>query len=289
VDQRAKTLLLGVAACAALFALLTYRFPLARELDIKALQGFLRLQRPAVDTVTQNMVRLGDPPFVGIAGVLLAAIAFLRGLPRVGVAVILLLAATSVSSQVLKQFFASPHVGEAGLQHVYHAAYPSGHSTAVMTLAIATVMVVPARLRPLAAAVGVGLALSVGFSVVLRGWHLPSDVAGGFLLATGWGLAIAAGLRLAELRWPERTGRGRLAIEVRRTTETVTGVGLAAIAAAGMVFGLAAVGLALAKVDIGDFLVAHTAALLVGAALLVLALVLVAGFVAGISQRGEPE
>jgi membrane-associated phospholipid phosphatase len=288
-----RTLLLGVAGCAAFFAmilLLAYGFPAARELDAKALEGFLGLQRPVVDAFTENVIRLGDPPVFGVLGVLLAGIALLRGRPRVAFAVIVLLAATSVSSQLLKALLAYPrYPGQPGLAHVSPAAFPSGHSTAVMTLAVATVMVVPARLRPLAAVVGVGLALSVGISVVLQGWHFPSDVAGGFLLATGWGLAVVAGLRLAEMRWPERAGRGRLATGVRRTTEAVTGVGLAAIAAAGLLLALAIAVLALANVDLGDFVRGHTAALLVGTALLVLALVLVAGFVAGISQRGEPE
>jgi membrane-associated phospholipid phosphatase len=293
VDQQVRTLLLGVAGCAALFAVilvLAYGFPAARELDAKALEGFLGLQRPVVDGFTENMVKLGDPPVVGLVGLLLATIALLRGRPRVALAVIVLLAATSVSSQVLKALLAYPrYPGQVGLAHITPAAFPSGHSTAVMTLAIATVMVVPARLRSLAALVGVGVALAVGISVVLQGWHFPSDVAGGFLLATGWGLAVVAALRVTELRWPERTGRGRLATGVRRTTETVTGLGLAAIALAGVMLGLVAVVLALAKVDLGDFVRGHTAALLVGAALLVLALVLVAGFVAGVSQRGEPE
>jgi membrane-associated phospholipid phosphatase len=291
VDERARILLIGAAGCAALFGVilvLAYAFPAARELDAKALEGFLGFQRPVVDGFTGNMTRLGDPPVVGLVGLLLAVIALLRGRPRVAIAVIALLALTSVSSQVLKELLAYPrYPGQIGLARVTPAAFPSGHSTAAMTLAIATVMVVPARLRPLAAVVGGGLALSLGISVVLQGWHFPSDVAGGFLLATGWGLTSVAGLRLAELRWPERTVRGRLATGVRHATEIATGAGLAAIAALGVLTGLAASVLALARVDIGGLVRDHTAALLVGTALLVLALALIAGFVAGVNQREQ--
>lgn len=292
VDERVRTLLYGAAACAGLFGLillLAYTVPAARELDAKALEGFLGFQRPVVDTFTEGIIRLGDPPTVGVVGILLAAIALLRGRPRVALGVIVLLAATSVSSQVLKALLAYPrYPGQTGAAHVIPAAFPSGHSTAVMTLAIATVMVVPARLRPLAAVVGGGLALGVGISVILQGWHFPSDVAGGFLLATGWGLTLVAGLRLAELRWPERTVRGRLATAVRGATEVATGAGLAVIAALGVVVVLGAAGVALARVDLGDLVRDHTAALLVGAALLVLALALIAGFVASLGRR-EPE
>jgi small neutral amino acid transporter SnatA (MarC family) len=38
--------------------------------------------------------------------------------------------------------------------------------------------------------------------VVIEAWHYPSDVLGGFLLATGWTLLALAGLRAAEARWP---------------------------------------------------------------------------------------
>ncbi len=55
-----------------------------------------------------------------------------------------------------------------------------------------------------------------------------------------------------------------------------------------MVVGLAAVVLAVARVDLIGVVRNHTAALLVGAALLVLALALIAGFVASLSRR-EPE
>jgi membrane-associated phospholipid phosphatase len=291
VDERVRTLLYGTAACAGLFGLillLAYTVPAARELDAKALEGFLGLQRPKVDSFTQAMVRLGDPPIVGVVGILLAAIALLRGRPRVALGVIGLLAVTSVSSQVLKALLAYPRFGgQTGEAHVTPAAFPSGHSTAVMTLAIATVMVVPARMRPLAAVVGSGLALAVGISVVLRGWHFPSDVAGGFLLATGWGLALVAMLRLAELRWPERRERRQFTGRVGRVTEAVTGAGLTAIAGVGVLVVAVVLLLAVAKVDLAGVARNHTAALLVGAALLVLALVLIAGFVASLSQREQ--
>lgn len=43
--------------------------------------------------------------------------------------------------------------------------------------------------------------------MLVLGWHFPSDVIGGFLVAAGTALLVLAALRTADERWPERTGR----------------------------------------------------------------------------------
>ncbi len=99
-----------------------------------------------------------------------------------------------------------------------------------MSLAIALVVVMPRRLRPAAAVVGVALALAVSFSIVSLGWHFPSDVVGGYLLATGWALVLLAGPAAGRTRaGRERTWRTGLAAASRRTVEALAAVGLAAI------------------------------------------------------------
>jgi membrane-associated phospholipid phosphatase len=40
-----------------------------------------------------------------------------------------------------------------------------------------------AQLRALTALLGAGYAIAVGYALVALGWHLPSDVLGGFLVA----------------------------------------------------------------------------------------------------------
>jgi membrane-associated phospholipid phosphatase len=72
------------------------------------------------------------------------------------------------------------------------ASWPSGHTTAATALGAALVLSVPAGWRPLAALVGLALAGGVGLGVVVTGWHYPSDVAGGYLVAaTGAFVATA--------------------------------------------------------------------------------------------------
>ncbi len=66
--------------------------------------------------------------------------------------------------------------------------------TAAATLACSLVLVVPPRLRPYAAVLGAAFALAVAGSVVRLGWHYPSDVVGGVLIALTWAAAAVAAL-----------------------------------------------------------------------------------------------
>ena len=63
-----------------------------------------------------------------------------------------------------------------------------------MSLALALVLAVPARRRPLAAALGAVFAVAVSYSFLTLGWHYPSDVLGGFLVAVIWAQLALAGV-----------------------------------------------------------------------------------------------
>ena len=196
-----RALLLWAGGCAALFVVLltvAYASDAARRVDASALTGFVDLERPAASGVTARLGALADPLGVAVIGAGLAAVALARGRPRAALAVLAVLGATSVSSQVLKSVLAYPrYEGLPEDLHISPAAFPSGHATAAMALALAAVLVAPRRARPLAAFVGLGFALAVSFSVLVQGWHFPSDVVGGYLLAAGWTFAVAAALLAA--------------------------------------------------------------------------------------------
>jgi hypothetical protein len=55
-----------------------------------------------------------------------------------------------------------------------------------MMVALCAVLVSPPALRALAATFGCGLVLAVSYSILILGWHFPSDVLGGFLVAGTW-------------------------------------------------------------------------------------------------------
>jgi PAP2 superfamily len=107
-----------------------------------------------------------------------------------------------------------------------------------MSLAMAGVLVAPRRARWAAAVIGSGVALAVGASVVAVGWHFPSDVIAGYLLATGWALTIFAGLREANRRFPAtdrwtRTTLARASDRIATGGLALLAVGAAAIAVLG--------------------------------------------------------
>ncbi|MHB8235063.1 MAG: phosphatase PAP2 family protein, partial [Solirubrobacteraceae bacterium] len=46
--------------------------------------------------------------------------------------------------------------------------------------------------------------LAIGAALLIRAWHMPSDVLGGYLLALAWTSLAVACLRASELLWPAR-------------------------------------------------------------------------------------
>jgi membrane-associated phospholipid phosphatase len=290
---RPRALLTGAALCAAAFLLmlgLSFGSSWVRWVDASSLQGFLGLQGGRVSSITEHIGTLGNPVPVAVAAVALAGVALARGRPRVSVLVLALVGLTSVSSQLLKALLAYPRYGDRiNGAHVDPAAFPSGHATASMTIGIALVLVVSPRLRPLAAVVGAALALAVSFSVVSMGWHFPSDVIGGFLLATGWTLVLLAGLRALDDRYPERTGRSALVRRSRTLVDGVAGAGLTVALVAGA---LGAVALAAAMIafrlsDIVDYAQEHTAFVGVAAFLTISALALLGGLAGALTRRPD--
>jgi membrane-associated phospholipid phosphatase len=233
MDRRAKTLLWMAAGSAVLFALVVvgaYAWGPGESLDEAGLTGFVNANHEGLRHLAFRFTEFGNASVVAAITLVLAAFALLRGRPRTAVAVLGLIAATSVSSQLLKMLLAHPRFPAIFDYPVGPQALPSGHGTAAMSLAMAGVLVAPRRARWAAAVIGSGLALAVGASVVAVGWHYPSDVLAGYLLATGWTLATVAVLFEAERRFPasERWASTALA---RASDRIATGV-LALVATA---------------------------------------------------------
>jgi membrane-associated phospholipid phosphatase len=281
---------LAACWCAAAFLVLlalAYLWEGGRSLDAQAFRDFIALPDNDGNYTVWRIASLGDPFEVGVIAAGLAAVALARGRPRLAATVIVLLAATSVSTQLLKELLEYPrYTGVMDGPNPSPAAFPSGHATAAMSIALAGVLVTPPRARLLAAIVGMAFALAVSFAIVTLGWHFPSDVVGGFLVATVWALVIAGGLRAINERWPERAGRTRATATLQRGVDAVTAVGVAALA--GML--LLAVALAgstlvlLRGGELVDFAREHTALMAVGGAMAVAAAALLAGVTAALRR-----
>jgi membrane-associated phospholipid phosphatase len=197
--------LLATVACALALAatgLAALLWPAAQARDSLALASLNTLDREGVGLLLNAIVHLCDPQPYGVFGLGLIAVALARRRPRIAVAVAVLLFAAAATTQVLKPLLATPR-DDAWLQsNIGSAAWPSGHATAALTLALCAVLVAPRRLRAAVAVLGAGFAVAVAWGIVILAWHFPSDVLGGFLVATTWTLLAVATLLWSERRWP---------------------------------------------------------------------------------------
>lgn len=249
----------GCAAALALGWLATFQLGAARWLDVAVLQGFVALRRPAIDPFVQALADVGDAIPMVLLGLALTAWAWARGRPRLALAVPAVLLGAELTTQALKPVLADPRVCQCFADgRVAAASWPSGHATGAMAVALCAVLVAPAQRRPLMAALGAGLAVATSYSLMTMGWHYPSDVLAGFLVASGWALVAVAALRAADARWPARSGR-EAAVRL--------GQALAPTALAGALAGLGVVALvALRPAQAVAYAQAHTSFVL-GAAI----------------------
>ena len=200
--------LLAALACLSglvVVGVLALLVPAGRERDAAMLHGFLGLDRPGVHYEIKLLAHLGDTLPYAFAGLMCIAVALARGRGWRALAVAGLLVVTGATTQILKHLLAQPRIEHWLTEQVAVTSWPSGHSTAAMTLALCAVLVAPPALRAAAAVLGGAFAVSVGYAVLVLGWHYPSDVVAGFLMAGLWtSLAVAA---LHRLEAPEPVGR----------------------------------------------------------------------------------
>jgi membrane-associated phospholipid phosphatase len=205
--RRATPALLLAALCVAGLALTWVLAALVAPTHVRdatALYHFTRLDRPAVEVLAKALLGLLEPAFFVMWAIALMAIAVRRGRPRVAFAVAAVLILAPLSADLLKPVLAHPHAEVAPL-YVKSASWPSGHAAAAMALLWCALLVSPARHRPTIGVLGIAFLVAVAFSLLILAWHMPSDVIGGYLLATLWAALAVAGLRLADARW----GSGR--------------------------------------------------------------------------------
>jgi membrane-associated phospholipid phosphatase len=166
--------------------------PITHVKDAVALYDFTRLNRPLVEAPANALLDLLYPPFYVTWGLVLLAVALRRRLPWVALAVAVVLPLAPFTAEMLKPLLAHPH-DQLGPRHITNASWPSGHATAALALAWCALLVAPPARRRLVAMLGAAFALTVGGALLVLAWHMPSDVVGGYLLATFWvALAFAA-------------------------------------------------------------------------------------------------
>jgi membrane-associated phospholipid phosphatase len=192
--------LAGCLACAvgfAILAVLVHKGDSVQHFDA-VLLGHFAERGSRTGSVAAGIVLLGD---LGVLLPLLAiacGIALARHRPRAALAALFVVAGANLTTQLFKALLAHPRFQALlGAEQIGANSFPSGHTTAVASIAIAIAFafVVPREWRPAVALIGAGVVAAVGCSVMALSWHYPSDVLGGILVASGWGFAALAGLR----------------------------------------------------------------------------------------------
>jgi membrane-associated phospholipid phosphatase len=200
MPRNVKGPLLAAIACAAAIAPLAvaaYSLGPFQDVDMRIL---LHLQREegAINALASVLVNLGDlvPLLILVAAV--CAIGLRAGRRREVLAALVVVAGANLTTQLLKVALehARHRAFEHGIELPWPNSFPSGHTTAAASIAVALLLVVPAAHRLVAASAGAALTAVVGLAVVILGWHYPSDVLGGLLVVGAWGFAALAWLRL---------------------------------------------------------------------------------------------
>jgi membrane-associated phospholipid phosphatase len=281
IGRSPRTPLLGALLAVggiALARLLAFQVAAIHHADAVTLHGFISLDRDSINPLANAVAHVANPAPYGLLGSLLIGIALVQGRARTAAAVLMVLLGSAVTTDyVLKPTLASHRYDAVlGLHQVPGGSLPSGHATASMALALCAILVAAPRFRPYVAALGAVFAIAVSYAFLTLGWHYPSDVLGGYLVAGAWtGVAVAA-LRFADARLPARTGReaaGRLLSGVQARALGAGIVGLLLLAVAGVA--------AVAPHRTLDFLRVHTI-FTIGAGAIALASMAVAGVLAAI-------
>jgi membrane-associated phospholipid phosphatase len=269
--------LLAAAACFLGFVVVlvcAYAIAPVGRLDAIALGGLMTLDGQPFYSLAVNVVHTADPLplMVMLAG--LVACGWVLGRRREALAAVALVAGANLTGLILQAALAHPRFHPIlGADQVGPAAYPSGHATTAMSIALAAVLVAPPRLRVAVAAGAAAYGIAVSISLVVLGWHFASDVLGGMLLSSGFFFLALALTRVAP---------GRRAGVAARRVRLALSPGLGAAAAAGLV---AAGLIALSRADeLLAFARLHTVATVTALAVMAVS----AGLVASATLISDP-
>jgi len=179
-------------------AMLAYGTWSAQRLDSAVSARFIAASGTPIDSLASGLTFLGDMPALLSMLAIACGIGWALGRPRGIAAAVVVVAGANLTTQVLKVALSHPRARHLlGTENDAWDGFPSGHVTAVASLAIAFAFVVPRRFLPAVAAVGGCLVAAMGCAVLVLNWHYPSDVVGAVFVAGAWGFAVLASLRFA--------------------------------------------------------------------------------------------
>jgi membrane-associated phospholipid phosphatase len=128
---------------------------------------------------------------------LVGFIALVRGRPRLALGAGAIIGLSAVTTEVLKKRLLSrPELDPGAALWQLDNIFPSGHTTIAMATAVALVLVVPYRLRGLAAVAGGAYATGIAVATLAAGWHRTGDALGAIFLVVGIALGACSVLVL---------------------------------------------------------------------------------------------
>ena len=215
-------------AAGALFAVAVHTSE-GQRIDDLARGGEALTAFPRAHAATERLLETISVSSLLLFGGGIMAFALVRGRPWLAAGAGVAVVGANLTTQALKARFDRPDLAGGG--PTIDGAWPSGHVTVAMSLAMALVLVAPAGLRWTTALAGCAYATAVGLAVIALDWHRPSEVVGAYLVAVGWTAAVAALLIAAGEG--ARAGRGR-AGAARLGALAAIAVGLAFAAVVGV-------------------------------------------------------
>ncbi len=163
----------------------------------------ISLDHAQLARLAHRVTGLIDPtPYVYLAGVPVV-VALARRRWALALGLLVMIPGAIITSELLKPLLEAPRPAFGVTATPLHAqgSWPSGHATAAVILAMACLLASPGRWRPCVAVGGTLFSLAVIYAVLTLGWHYPSDVLGGILVASVWTLVTVAGVLALDARY----------------------------------------------------------------------------------------
>ncbi|MFG1872686.1 phosphatase PAP2 family protein [Micromonospora arborensis] len=212
---------------------------LGQWVDTVALTGN-RIGQDTIDGPVNRILNAMSVVSLLAATAMIGFIALIRGRIALAITATLLIAGANLSTQLLKHGLTRPDYGLDPDRVAVGNSLPSGHTTVAASVAVALVLVLPAKVRAVSAFFAAGYAAVAGVATLSAGWHRPSDAIAAYLVVGVWA-AMAGLVLLITQREQAEVAPG----DAHRVAALVLGVG--------GVLALVACGLALAwLVDLRD-------------------------------------
>lgn len=156
------------------------------------------------DTVRELLSWLGYISIgtTAVALIVCIALALVRRRYAAALGAAALVAGANVTTQFLKRVV----IERSDFGYLSVPSLPSGHTTVVISIVLAALLIAPRGTRFAITFIGSILATLVGASTVVAGWHRPADVLAALLVSLGWGALVVLVLSVRRAGMPPAGG-----------------------------------------------------------------------------------